>query len=678
MTLRFSSCLLTLGLLGTMLVAGAPVDKDYGVDPAAMDLSVKPWDDFYQYANGTWLKHNPVPDEESIWGGFNLVRDRTRDTVKGILEATSRRRDWKAGSIEQKVGDFYATGMDEAAIEKAGVKPIQPTLKRIESLRGTGELPALLASLHQQGLGGGFGFSVNQDQMHSTQYLGVLGQGGLGLPDRDYYTKEDAKSVALRASYAQHVTRMFELLGEPAAAAQGHAATVLALETRLAKASLTRVEQRDPLKTYHKMALKDLMDQAPGFDWQGYFAARGLQAMVAVNVRQPGFFKDFAAMAGTVPAADWVTYLRWHVLRATATGLPRAFADEHFHFFEKTLNGIPMQPARWKRVQAATDMAMGEAVGQLYVAKAFPPESKAKVLGMVENLRAALKERIQGLDWMEPATKAAAVHKLEAFGVKIAYPDHWRDYSALTIGRTSYAGNIMAARAFEVRRNLAKLGQPMDRTEWGMPPQLVNAYYSPTMNEIVFPAAILQAPFFDARADDACNYGGIGMVIGHEMTHGFDDSGSKYDAEGNLRNWWQDADRAAYQARTDLVVRQFDGYQALPDQKVNGKLTLGENIADLGGLKIAFAAWKQSLAGHVPPTIDGFTGEQRFFLTLASIWRNNIREEALRVRLNTDPHSPGKYRVLGPLSNLPEFYEAFGCPEGSPMVRPVAERPAIW
>ena len=678
MILRLPSRLLTLGLLGTMLVAGAPVDKPYGVDPAAMDLSVKPWDDFYQYANGTWLKHNPVPDEESIWGGFNQVRDRTRDTVREILEATAARKDWKPGSIEQKVGDFYATGMDEAAIDKAGIQPIQPALKRIGGLRKDADLPALLAALHQQGLGGGFGFNVVQDQMRSTHYLGALNQGGLGLPDRDYYTKEDPKSVALRAAYAGHVTRMFELLGEPHGAAQGHAATVLALETRLARASLTRVEQRDPLKTYHKLELRELAAQAPGFDWQGYFAARGLQAMGEVNVRQPGFFKDFAAMAGTVPPADWVTYLRWHVLRATATGLPRAFADEHFNFFEKTLNGIPVQPARWKRVQAATDQAMGEAVGQLYVAKAFPPESKAKVLAMVDNLRAALKARIQALDWMEPATKVAAVHKLEAFGVKIAYPDHWRDYGQLTIGRDSFVANILAARAFEVRRNLAKLGRPMDRTEWGMPPQMVNAYYNPTMNEIVFPAAILQAPFFDPRADDACNYGGIGMVIGHEMTHGFDDSGSKYDAEGNLRNWWQDADRAAYQARTDLVVRQFDGYQALPDQKVNGKLTLGENIADLGGLKIAFAAWKQSLAGHVPPTIDGFTGEQRFFLTLASIWRNNIREEALRVRLNTDPHSPGKYRVLGPLSNLPEFYEAFGCPEGSPMVRPVAERPAIW
>ena len=678
MVLRFPTWFLTLGLFGTSMVAGAPMKPAYGIDPAAMDLSVKPCDDFYQYANGTWLKNNPVPPEESIWGGFNEVRDRTRETLKGILEATAARRDWKPGSVQQKVGDFYASGMDEAAIEKAGLRPIQPALKLVRGLKSDRGLPALLAQLHRRGLSGGFRFSVNQDQKNSTHYLAGLSQGGLGLPDRDYYTKEDAKSVELRAAYLQHVTRMLELLGEKPALAQAHAATVMALETRLAKASMTRVEQRDPLNTYHKMAPAELAALAPGFDWPAYFVDLDLNGLAEVNVRQPEFFKAFAVMAGTVPAADWVTYLRWHVLRETAHMLPRTFADESFAFFEKTLNGIPVQQARWKRIQSATDQALGEALGQLYVAEAFPPEAKAKVLDLVENLRSALRSRILALDWMLEPTKEAALRKLSAFGVKVGYPDHWRDYAALPITRSSYAANVLAARAFETRRNLARLGQPMDRAEWGMSPQTVNAYYSPTMNEIVFPAAILQAPFFDARADDACNYGGIGMVIGHEMTHGFDDQGSKYDAEGNLKNWWQDSDRAAYKARTDLVVKQFDGYQALPDQAVNGKLTLGENIADLGGLKIAFAAWQKALAGRVPPALDGFTGEQRFFLTLATVWRNNIRPEALRMRLNTDPHSPGKFRVIGPLSNLPEFFEAFGCPEGSAMVRPVAERPTIW
>jgi putative endopeptidase len=676
---HFTPSLLTLGLLAATLVAGAPMKPAYGIDPAAMDLSVKPCDDFYQFANGTWLKNNPIPPEESIWGGFNEVRDRTRETLRTILEATAAGRDWAPGSIQQKVGDFYASGMDQAAIEKAGLKPIQPALKRVAALKDRNQLPALLARLHREGLGGGFGFHVMQDQMDSTRYLAALGQGGLGLPDRDYYTKTDPKSVALRQAYLEHVTRMLVLLGEPRPTARRHAATVLALETRLAEASLTRVEQRDPLKTYHRMARTELETLAPGFDWKAYFADRELPGLAEVNVRQSGFFKEFAAMAGTVPVRDWVIYLRWHVLRASASGLPKAIEDESFRFNQKTLFGVPQQPARWKRIQEAVDAGLGEALGQLYVEQAFPPAAKAKVLELVENLRTALRARIQALDWMQPATKEAALNKLSAFGVKVGYPDHWRDYRALKVSRGNYAGNLRAARAFEIRRNLAKLGQPMDRGEWGMSPQTVNAYYSQTMNEIVFPAAILQAPFFDPRADDACNYGGIGMVIGHEMTHGFDDQGSKYDAQGNLRNWWQDADRAAYQARTDLVVKQFDAYQALPDQAVNGKLTLGENIADLGGLKIAFAAWQHSLAGKpAPQPIDGFTGEQRFFLNLACIWRNNIREEALRLRLNTDPHSPGRFRVLGPLSNLPEFFQAFGCGEDCGMHRPVAERPAIW
>jgi len=673
-----ASLLLSLGLVATALVAAAPVKPAHGIDPTAMDLSVKPCDDFYQYANGTWLKHNPIPPEESIWGGFNEVRDRTRDSLKRILEATSAKTDWAPGSIQQKVSDFYASGMDAAAIEKAGLAPIQPMLKRIGELKSAAELPALLASLHDLGLGGGFSFHVNQDAKSSTTYLATLNQGGLGLPDRDYYTKADAKSAGLRAGYLKHVTAQLTLLGETPEAAAAHAATIMALETRLAKACLTRVEQRDPNKTYHKMNLAELAALAPGFDWDGYFAARGLAALPAVNVRQPDFFKAFGAVAATVPTADWQIYLRWHLLHGTANTLPKAFADEAFAFYEKTLEGVPQQPARWKRIQGATDRALGEAVGQLYVAEEFGPESKRMVLELVENLRSALRERILGLEWMTEPTRKAALAKLAAFGVKIGYPDHWKDYSGLTIDRASYAGNVLRARAFEVKRNLAKLGKPLDRSEWGMSPQTVNAYYSPTMNEIVFPAAILQAPFFDPKADAACNYGGIGMVIGHEMTHGFDDSGSQYDAQGNLKNWWQDSDRAAYKSRTDLVVKQFDAFRALPEQNVNGKLTLGENIADLGGLKIAFAAWKKSLDGKPAPAIDGFTGEQRFFLNLACVWRNNIREEALRMRLNTDPHAPGKYRVLGPLANLPEFFEAFGCPEGSAMARPVAVRPAIW
>jgi len=674
-----SPLFLSLGFLGACLVAAGPEPVKPGPQRADMDTRVKPCEDFYQYANGTWLKNNPIPAEESIWGGFNEVRDRTRDQVKAILDEATKGKAAKPGSVAQKVSDFYTSAMDEATIERVGMSPLKPVLARIEGLKEGKGLPALLASLHNQGLGGGFGFFVMQDQKESTRYLASLSQGGLGLPDRDYYTKTDTKSVALREAYRAHVEASFVLAGESAALAKAHAGIVLDLETQLAKASLTRVEQRDPQRTYNKMDLKGLEQTAPGFDWKAYFAARGVKNLQEMNVRQPGFFKAFGEISAKLPAAQWRTYFRWHAIRSLSEHLSKPFSDASFSFYEKQLTGVQQQPARWKRMQGAVNGALGEAVGQIYVEKHFTPEAKAKVKAMVENLRTALKERILGLDWMSEPTKQAALKKLAAFGVKVGYPDAWRDYSKLQIRKGDHAGNVMRARAFEIQRNLAKLGKPIDRGEWGMSPQTVNAYYSPTMNEIVFPAAILQAPFFDVKADDAVNYGGIGMVIGHEMTHGFDDSGSQYDAEGNLKNWWTAEDKKAYQGRTDLIVQQYDAYKALPDQNVNGKLTLGENIADLGGLKIAFEALKMQWAKTgKPAAIDGFSGEQRFFLNLAVIWRNNIREEALRVRLNTDPHSPGKFRVLGPLSNLPEFAEAFGCQTGEPMARPVAQRPTIW
>ena len=671
-----SSLCVALGLLGTLLVAGAP-PKVHGVDPATMDLSAKPCEDFYQYANGAWLKANPIPAEESSWGGFVEVRDRTREDLRSILEATSSKKDWPKGSIQQKVGDFFAAGMDVKALEKAGTAPIKPLLAAIDGLKDVKGLAMLMADFQAKGLGSGFRFRVAQDPKESTKYLAGVHQGGLGLPDRDYYLRQDAKSVTLRGKYVDHMAKMFVLLGEKPLLAKAHAGMVMGMETRMAKASMTRVEMRDPNATYHKMTVADLAKAAPGFDWDAYFKGLGALSLAELNVSQPGFCREFGAMASTVSLSEWKVYLRWHVLRATAPGLSKAFEDQSFDFYERTLNGIPQQQARWKRIVASEDMALGEALGQLYVEKNFPPEAKKQMLTLVDNLRSALKERIQGLDWMTAETRTAALAKLAAFNVKIAYPDQWKDYTKLDIKRDSYAGNLLRARVFEFKRNLDKLGKPIDRNEWGMAPQTVNAYYSPTMNEIVFPAAILQPPFFDPKADDACNYGGIGAVIGHEMTHGFDDQGSQYDAQGNLRNWWQDADRKAYKSRTDLVVKEFDGFMALPDLAVNGKLTLGENIADLGGLKIAFAAWKHTLKAP-PAPIAGFTGEQRFFLTFASIWRNNTREEAARVRLNTDPHSPGKFRVLGPLTNLPEFYEAFGCGEGTPMVRPAALRPAIW
>jgi putative endopeptidase len=664
-----------VGLAAAALVAQAPK----AIDPANMDPTVKPCDDFYQYANGGWIKANPVPADKARWGSFEQLADHNEEVLKSILDEVGAKTSWPKGSIEQKVGDFYASGMDAAAIEQAGLMPLRPWLARADGLQSAADLAAVLGQFRANGLAGAFAFMVAQDPKESTRYIGTLNQGGLGLPDRDYYLKDDAKSKELRDKYVAHVAKMLQLAGETADAAAADAAGVLDLETRLARASSTRVENRDPQKTYHKMTLVELRALAGGFDWVRFFDSMGVTQVPALNVRQPQFFQAFAGLAASVPPAQWRTYLRWHLLRGAADSLTQAFQDEAFAFEGKVLNGVPQQEARWKRVQAAADRALGEALGQLFVRRVFSPDAKARMVTLVENLRAALKGRIEKLEWMGPETKAQALRKLAAFGVKVGYPDKWRDYSTLDIDRTSYAANMLRAQRFEALRNLAKLGKPIDRTEWGMTTPTVNAYYSPSMNEIVFPAGVLQPPFFDARADDAVNYGGIGAVIGHEMGHGFDDSGSQFDADGNLKNWWTEADRAAFTARTDLLVKQFDAYEALPGEHVNGKLTLGENIGDLGGLTIAYAALQRALAaGGRPGLIDGFTPEQRFFLNWAQVWRQTIRPEAQRVRLATDPHSPGRFRTNGPISNMVEFSRAFGCAAGSPMVRPPEVRASIW
>jgi predicted metalloendopeptidase len=669
---RASLCL-CLGLASFALVA----QSRPGVDPANLDTTVKPCDDFYAFANGGWLKSHSLPADKARYGAFEEVSERNRAILKQILEETSAKTTWAKGSLQQKVGDFYASGMDEAAIEKRGLAPLKPILATIDTLKDGKRLPALLARLHAQGLPGGFGFFVRQDAKQSTQYLGYLSQGGTGLPDRDYYLKDDARSREIRAKYEAHVAKMLELAGDAPDLARVRAKVVLDLETRMAQAQWSRVEMRNPQKTYNKRTLDQVASEAPGFDWKGYFLSRGVK-LADLNLTQPSYFQAFGKLAAEVPAPQWRTYLRWHAISATANLLPKALGEEAFAFQGKVLNGTPEREPRAKRIEAAADNTLGEALGQLYVKVAFPPESKQRVLTMVENLRVALRERITNLDWMGAETKQQAIKKLNAFGVKIGYPDTWKTY-AFDIKRDDYFGNVRRASAHRIQENLAKLGKAIDRTEWGMTPPTVNAYYSPTMNEIVFPAGILQPPFFDAAADDAVNYGSLGFVIGHEMTHGFDDSGSQFDAEGNLKNWWTDADKQAYQSRTDLVVKQYDAYEPLKGEHVNGKLTLGENIADIGGLKIAFAAYQNSLKGQaVPAPIDGFTGPQRFFLGAATVWRNHIREAALSVRLKTDPHSPGTSRVNGPLSNLPEFFDAFGCADGQAMKRDAKVRPAIW
>ena len=671
-----------LALLPTLRAAESLPPALPPLDPtASVDPGVQPGDDFYHYADGTWLKNNPIPSDQTSWGSFNILNEHNRDVLHLVLDDCAANTGAK-GSPRQKVGDFFASGMDEAAIDAAGVKPVQPWFDKIAALKRAADLPALLAELHASGVAGFFTVFVDADEKESGKDIAQFYQGGLGLPDRDYYTKTDDASKKLLAAYEEHVARTFTLLGDAPEAAKANARTVLNLETELAKASKTRVQLRDPEGNYHKMTLEELAKTAPGFDWKTYFATLGAPEPGALDVKQPEFATQAAQLAGTLPIDDVKAYLRWHLAHAASPLLSKGFEDENFSFYGTILTGAKENLPRWKRVLKSVDSGVGEALGQLYVEKNFPPEAKARALAMINDLKAVLRERLTNLEWMGPETRTAALRKLEAFGVKIGYPDKWRDYSALEISRQPFVLNVMAANSFETKRQVAKIGKPVDRTEWGMTPPTVNAYYNPSRNEIVFPAGILQPPFFGATADDAVNYGGMGAVIGHEMTHGFDDQGRQYDAEGNLKNWWTDDDLKRFKERSEKVVAQFNGYEGVGGQHVNGELTQGENIADLGGSKIAYAALQKALDRQGPDArgkkIDGFTPEQRFFLSWAQVWRVNMRPEMAKVRLNTDPHSPGQFRCNGPLSNLVEFQKAFNIPDNAPMVRPAAEKVLIW
>ena len=675
----FATALCVFCALMAFSTSGSGQKSHGSINLADFDTTVKPSDDFFRYVNGGWLARNPIPPDQSLWGSFLELQEHNSAVLHEILESAAQHRSAVPGSAEALVGDFYASGMDTVGIEEARLNPLKDELARIAGMNDRSSIVEEVAHLNSMGLGVPFHFAAEQDEKKSTDVVGHIQQSGLGLPDRDYYTRMDSASKAIRAKYLDHVRNMFSLLGDDSSTAAGEATAVMELESALARASMTRVERRNPDSTYHKMSVADLALLCPSVPWDRYFTELGVHDPGMLIVGMPKFLRKADTLIAGMPVDRWKSYFRWHLLRSTSEFLPAAFVQESFRFNGRVLTGVTEMRPRWKRVMDAVNRGIGDALGQLYVAKTFTPEAKAKAREMVMNLKAALHDRIAQLEWMSDATKQQAFKKLDAFGIKIGYPDVWRDYSSLNIRRTSYLANVLACRRFEFRRNINKLGKPVDRTEWGMTPPTVNAYYSPTMNEIVFPAGILQPPFYDPNADDAVNYGGMGAVIGHEMTHGFDDEGRKFDAVGNLTDWWLPEDARNYAKRTGLVEKQFDGYSPIDTLHVNGKLTLGENIADLGGLKIAYEAFEKTLAGKPrPPLIDGFTPEQRFFLSWAVVWRVNIRPEALRVRLNTDPHAPGRFRCNGPISNMKEFLDAFRIPDGSPMARPIDERAHIW
>ena len=650
----------------------------HGYDLASLDKNTPACTDFYQYANGGWLAANPIPAAYPAWGVANILDEKTRDQLREILEAAAKNTKAPKGSSEQKVGDYYATCMDDAKIEAEGLKPLEPEFARIARIDSQKTLQEEIAHLHSIGINALFASGSTQDFKNSAEVTAEVVQGGLGLPDRDYYTKTDDRSKTIRDAYTKHVAKMFELMGDDPTKSMSEAETILALETKLAEASLTRVERREPAKLYHRMTMAQMKDVAAGFDWPAYFQNVGLKTKTDVNVAMPNFFKGMGEWLTATSLADWQTYLRWNVINANAAALSAKFVDEDFNFRGKVLSGQQENLPRWKRCVAGTDRVLGEALGEVYVKTAFPPEAKVRALAMVRNLELALKSDISTLSWMSEATRKQAIVKLDAFLNKIGYPDKWRDYSALQLDRSSYVGNRTRARAYENKRDLDKIGQPVDRMEWGMSPPTLNAYYNPQINEIVFPAGILQPPFFDAAADDAFNYGGIGSVIGHEMTHGFDDQGAQFDATGNLANWWTEADLKAFKERAQCVVDQFNTFEVEKGLNLIGKQVVGESIADLGGLVIAYAAFQKSQEGKPRVTIEGFTPEQRFFLGYARGWATNTRPEFARMLVTVDVHPANKFRVNGPLANMPQFAAAFQCKDTDAMVRPEKDRCQIW
>lgn len=644
-----------------------------------IDSTANPGDDFYQFVNGGWIKENPVPDDKTRWSVFNILNEENNNKIKTIIDEAANDANATEGSTNKKIGDFYAAGMDTVKIDKDRITPLRAEFEMIAGMNSIEDVQKVAATFQTMGVSVFFHIFSSADEKNSGMMIAGMRQGGLGMPDRDYYTKNDERSTNLRVAYLDHLNKMFGLLGDDEQTAKANADKVMKIETQLAKAHLTRLENRDVQRTYNKMSVEDLATLAPQLDWKNYFNNIGYPQIDSINIKQTGYVEQLSKTLKDVAVDNWKTFFRWKLIDNTAQYLSADFENQNFEFFSKKLSGQKQMQPRWKRVLATTNRALGEAIGQVYVQKYFPAEAKQKMLDLVNNLRTALSVRIKQLDWMTEPTKKAAQEKLDAFGVKIGYPDKWRDYSGLDITRESYVQNVLASNSFNFKYNMDKVGKPVDKSEWRMTPQTINAYYSPTRNEIVFPAAILQAPFFNLNADDAVNYGAIGYVIGHEMSHGFDDQGSQYDKDGNLRNWWAEEDTEKYKVQTQKLVDQFDDFVAIDSIHVNGKLTLGENIGDFGGLTIALEALKMVMKDKdMNEKIDGFTATQRFFISSATVWRSNIRDEALMRQLKEDVHSPARFRINGALFNVPEFYQAFDIKEGDKLYRTEEQRPVIW
>ena len=647
------------------------------LDPAAMDASVNPCTNFYLYSCGNWIKNNPIPPDQASWDVYAKLEHDNLQFLWGILEEAAK-PDPARTKVQQEIGDYFAACMDERAIEKAGAAPLQPALDAIAALKSLRDLTNFVAHSQMASRSGDllFNFGSNQDFADSNRVIAFAEAGGLGLPDRDYYAKTDAKSVETRTRYVQHVARMFELLGDAPETAAAEAKTVMDIETALAKASLTRVEQRDPYNLFHKMSLTKFKAMAPALDWNHYFTVLGVPAVDEVNVTEPKFYAELETQLKSRPLSDWKAYLRWHVAHEKAPYLSSKFADAHFDFYSRYLRGITAMAPRWRRCVQWVDRDLGEALGQVFVDKTFKPGEKQSALDMTREVEAAMERDLRDLPWMSEATKKQALEKLHAIVNKIGYPDKWRDYSSIRLDRADFAGNVSRAAAFESRRDIAKIGKPVDRGEWQMSPPTVNAYYDPQMNDINFPAGVLQPPLFDPNLDAAPNYGNTGATIGHELTHGFDDEGRQFDAHGNLHDWWTPQDAKQFEQRAQCVVDQYAQYTVVDDIKINSKLTEGEDLADLGGTLLAYIAWKRGTADQDLKPIGGFTPDQRFFIGMAQWACGSERPETKRVRAITDPHSPNEYRINGVVANLPEFGAAFSCKVGQPMVRANACR--VW